>query len=58
MRFTATRNASSVASPAPTSAGDVLPQVILQLRDVDRVDRLPAAQEAPPLVDLVLERPA
>ena len=34
----------------------LLAQVILELRDVDRVDRLPAADEAPPLVDLLLER--
>ena len=34
----------------------LLAQVILELRHVDRVNRLPAAEEAPPLVDLGLER--
>ena len=34
----------------------LLAQVVLQLRDVDGVDRLPAAEVAPPLVDLLLER--
>ena len=56
MRFTATRNASSVASPASDQHRDLLAQVVLQLRDVDGVDRLPAAEVAPPLVDLLLER--
>ena len=35
---------------------DLLAQVVLQLRHVDGVDRLPAAEVAPPLVDLLLER--
>ena len=35
---------------------DLLAQVVLQLRDVDGVDGLPAAEVAPPLVDLLLER--
>ena len=56
MRFTATRNASSVASPASASTRDLLAQVVLELRHVDGVDRLPAAEVAPPLVDLLLER--
>ena len=56
MRFTATRNASSVASPAVDQARDLLAQMVLQLRDVDGVDRLSAAEVAPPLVDLLLER--
>ena len=34
---------------------DLLAQMVLQLRDVDGVDRLPAAEVAPPLVDLLLE---
>ena len=34
----------------------LLAQVVLQLRHVDGVDRLPAAEVAPPLVDLLLER--
>ena len=34
----------------------LLAQMVLQLRDVDGVDRLPAAEVAPPLVDLLLER--
>ena len=37
-------------------ARDLLAQVVLQLRHVDGVDRLPAAEVAPPLVDLLLER--
>ena len=56
MRFTATRNASSVASPASTRHRDLLAQMVFQLRYVDGVDRLPAAEVAPPLVDLLLER--
>ena len=56
MRFTATRNASSVSSPASTSVRDLLAQMVFQLRHVDGVDRLPAAEVAPPLVDLLLER--
>ena len=35
---------------------ELLPQMVFQLRDVDGVDRLPAAKVAPPLVDLLLER--
>ena len=35
---------------------DLLAQMVFQLRDVDGVDRLPAAEVAPPLVDLFLER--
>ena len=35
---------------------DLLAQMVFQLRDIDRVDRLPAAEVAPPLVDLLLER--
>jgi hypothetical protein len=34
---------------------DLLAQVILELRHVDGVDRLPSPEEAPPLVDLLLE---
>ena len=34
----------------------LLAQMVFQLRHVDRVDRLPAAEIAPPLVDLLLER--
>src|SRR5688572_28276806 len=30
--------------------------MVFQLRDVDGVDRLPATEVAPPLVDLLLER--
>ena len=30
--------------------------MVFQLRDIDGVDRLPAAEVAPPLVDLLLER--
>src|SRR5207249_5140843 len=35
---------------------DLLAQMILELRYVDRVDRLPTPEVAPPLVDLLLER--
>ena len=42
--------------PRVDQAGDLLAQMVLQLRHVDRVDRLPAAEVAPPLVDLLLER--
>ena len=35
---------------------DLLAQMVFQLRHVDGVDRLPAAEVAPPLVDLLLER--
>ncbi len=35
---------------------DLLAQVILELRHVDGVDRLPAAEKAAPLGDLLLER--
>ena len=56
MRFTATRNASSAASPASARTADLLAQMVLQLLHVDGVDRLPAAEVAPPLVDLLLER--
>jgi len=35
---------------------DVLAQMILQLRDIDRVERLPPLEIAPPLVDLFFER--
>src|SRR5688572_26734989 len=35
---------------------DLLAQTILELRDIDRVDRLPTAEVGPPLVDLLLER--
>ena len=35
---------------------DLLAQVVLQLRDVDGMDRLPASEVVPPLVDLLLER--
>ena len=35
---------------------DLLAQVVFQFRDVDGVDRLPAVEIAPPLVDLLLER--
>ena len=34
----------------------LLAEMVLELRDVDGVDRLPAAEVAPPLVDLLLER--
>ena len=34
---------------------DLLAQVVLQLRYVDGVDRLPATEVAPPLVDLLIE---
>jgi hypothetical protein len=34
----------------------LLPQMVFQLRYVDGVDRLPTAQVAPPLADLLLER--
>ncbi len=34
----------------------LLAQMVFQLRHVDGVDRLPAAEVAPPLVDLLLER--
>ena len=54
MRFTATRNASSVSSPASTRPY-LLAQMVFQLRYVDGVDRLPAAEVAPPTVDLLLE---
>src|SRR6185503_14144682 len=37
-------------------AGDLLTQVIFELRGVHGMDRLPAAEIAPPLVDLFLER--
>ena len=35
---------------------DLLAQMVLELRHVDGVDGLPAAEVAPPLVDLLLER--
>ncbi len=35
---------------------DLLAQMVLQLRDVDGLDGLPAEEVAPPLVDLFLER--
>ena len=56
MRFTATRNASSVGEPRIDQARYLLAQMVFQLRDIDGVDRLPAAEVAPPLVDLLLER--
>jgi hypothetical protein len=34
---------------------DLLAQVVLQLGHIDGVDRLPAPEIAPPLVDLLLE---
>ena len=37
MRLTATRNASSVGEPRVAQDGDLLAEVILQLRHVDRV---------------------
>ena len=40
----------------PHEHRDLLAQVVLELRHVDGVDRLPAAEVAPPLVDLLLER--
>ena len=42
--------------PRIDQARDLLAQMVFQLRDVDGVDRLPAAEVAPPLVDLLLER--
>ena len=35
---------------------DLLAQMVLELGHVDGVDRLPTAEVAPPLVDLLLER--
>ena len=54
MRFTATRNASSVA--CTQEARDLLAQTLLELRDIEGVDHLPPTEIAPPLVDLFLER--
>ena len=42
--------------PRVHQAADLLAQMVFQLRHVDGVDRLPAAEVAPPLVDLLLER--
>ncbi len=42
--------------PRVDEARDLLAQVVFELRHVDGVDRLPAAEVAPPLVDLLLER--
>jgi hypothetical protein len=41
--------------PRGCEGGDLLPQVVFQLRDIDRMDRLPTAEIAPPLFDLLLE---
>ncbi len=42
--------------PRVGEGGDLLAQVVLQLRHVDGVDGAAAAEKAPPLVDLRLER--
>ena len=56
MRFTATRKASLVASPRDYQGCYLLAQVVFQLRHVHGVDRLAAAEVAPPLVNLLLEQ--
>src|SRR5439155_12100145 len=42
--------------PCIDETRDQLAQMVFQLRYVDRVNRLPTTEVAPPLVDLLLER--
>jgi len=41
--------------PHVSEAADLFAQMVFKLRHVDRVDRLAAAEVAPPLVNLFLE---
>ena len=56
MRLTAIEERLVGGEPRVGQHRDLLAQVVLELRDVDGVDRLPAPEVAPPLVDLLLER--
>ena len=56
MRFTATRNASSAASPAWTKPAIYSRKWFFQLGDIDGVNRLSAPQIAAPLAYLLLQR--
>ena len=47
---------AAATSTVAVSIFYLLAQMVFQLGDIDRMDRLTAAEVAPPLVDLLLER--